>query len=48
MLNFCYQIWQVIIKAFCLTCAYTIVLEILDVIVSKDIFTNLEKNETQG
>lgn len=46
-MNFCYQIWHVIIENFCLTCVYTIVLEVLDVIVSKDIFTNLEKNETQ-
>lgn len=28
-----------------LTCVYTIVLEILDVIVSKEVFTNLEKIE---
>lgn len=28
-----------------LTCVYTIVLEILDVIVSKKVFTNLEKIE---
>lgn len=28
-----------------LTCVYSIVLEILDVIVSKEVFTNLEKIE---
>lgn len=32
-------------KTFHLTCVYTIVLEILDVIVSKEVFTNLEKIE---
>lgn len=32
-------------KAPALTCAYTIVLEILDVIVSKEVFTNLEEIE---
>lgn len=30
-------------KILYLTCVYTIVLEILDVIVSKEVFTNLEK-----
>lgn len=32
-------------KILNLTCVYTVVLEILDVIVSKEVFTNLQKIE---
>ena len=38
-------IWHIMQKSLYLTCVYTIVLEILDVIVSKEVFTNLEKIE---
>lgn len=35
------------LKLLYLTCVYTVVLEILDVIVSKEVFTNLEKIEAK-
>lgn len=38
-------IWHMNLKLLYLTCVYTVVLEILDVIVSKEVFTNLEKKK---
>lgn len=40
-------IWHMNLKLLYLTCVYTVVLEILDVIVSKEVFTNLEKIEAK-
>lgn len=39
------SIWHAVPNPPILTCLYAVVLEILDVIVSKEVFTNLEEIE---